>query len=741
MKNKTLQRFLLSHIAIELIVLISIIPFIVFALQSEQEKQVTKSYNLLQSDIKALSAEFIAAENMSASMHRNPMVLEVINMRGELSGTQYYRASEARKTWYTMSNLQLLRNNYVFFSGNEVVFSPERIFFSWEDFYDYWMRYENVDYVGWRERLEQTMRRAQRVFDPAEQVFTYAANGQSASRSMISYNIPIANLANSAMIVCHIDTQELHTALRFDSLLPESFLCLYDANNTLLYSCNDPYAVTPQTEEITELLIDSSRYQIFTVRDEASGLCYVIGTPAAFFTHSFVSSFGVLFVYTILALLVASALSIFLSYRQYSPIKEVYAFFKQHSDVPVSDTGDEYRYFLHSYKELLHSNQSIRKTIVDYDAALTTRAMEDLLCGHYRNEQEMKKLCDRVTLPQAWRVCNAVLEPQNLEAGKDVMGVISVKLMEMLEKCWKEELLIHPLSEKRLLSVIPTQEDGSAVSIAEKLSHLVHNIRSETGVEVFFAVSDMYQQPEKLTQAYEESKSILGCRHACEGNVLFSEDVEKPDEIPLLTTAASGKLREYVLAGDATRCAEFIRSYLQNRYLHEHDYSQLFFGIRGIFIQLTADTPPGEMSDLPFYITNRPRDEQTNELVEAGTALCARFSDRKKSHNEDLKNRLLAYLEEHYTDPEIYGKSVASAFSISEKYLYSFFKEQTGINFASYLENLRLTQATQLLDNSKFTVNEIAKMVGFNSPNTFYKAFRRVYGTPPSAYRDLPKAR
>ena len=44
------------------------------------------------------------------------------------------------------------------------------------------------------------------------------------------------------------------------------------------------------------------------------------------------------------------------------------------------------------------------------------------------------------------------------------------------------------------------------------------------------------------------------------------------------------------------------------------------------------------------------------------------------------------------------------------------------------------------MDNSQFTVNEIANMVGFNSPNTFYKAFRRMYGIAPTAYRNTPKA-
>lgn len=742
MMKKTLRKILFSHFAIEVIVLLTIIPFIVFTLRSEREKHVDASYSLIYSDINAISAEFAAVENMIGSIHLNPSIENVIHTEGDLTGIQRYHASEARKIWYsTTTSWNILRKNYIYFARNEVVFSPDRIFFSWDESYGYWLHYENVEYDQWRECLERKMQASRRSFSPAKQVFIYASNGKAEYVNTITYSFPFVDTFNSGIVVCLIDVQELLDDLRFDSMLTDSFLCLYDVNDTLLLSYKAPYAVTEQKEGISEMFISGVGYHVFTIKDAVSGLTYVIGTPSTFFNRDFISSFGVLFGYTIIALLLASAVSILLTMRQYSPIKEVYSFFKQHSSVPSSTeyANDEYQYFLNSYKELLQSNRSIRKTIADYDAALTTRAMEDLLYGRYQNEREMQKMCTRVALPDIWRACNVVLE-SDYALEKTAMGVISVTLVEILEKSWKEKLLIHPLSEKRLLFIIPTQADGSAISIAERLNTVAHTLRSDTGAEAFFAVSDVYSQPEDLAHAYEETKSILGCRHALKGNILFPEDVERNNELPILTMAASNKLREYVMAGDTTRSEEFIRSYLQNRYLRDRDYGQLFSSIRGILLQIAADSKSGEEDDLPFFTPTCSRDEQTSELVDACLTLCSSFSDHRKSYNEKLKNDLLSYLEENYADPDVYGKSVAEHFSISEKYLSTFFREQTGVGFSSYLENLRLTQAAQLLDNSQFTVNEIANMVGFNSPNTFYKAFRRMYGIAPTAYRNTPKA-
>ena len=740
--NKTLRKILFSHITIAVIVLLTIIPLICFTLRSEMEKQVKASYSLVSGDINAISASFSAAESMISSLHRNPSIKSMIKLDGELTGAQRYHAAEARKTWYaTTASWNILRSNYVYFARNEIVFSPDRIFFSWRDSYDYWMHYENVDYEQWREYLEREMQASRRGFHPAGQVFTYAANGKSGYAETITYSFPFVDPFNSGMVVCLIDVQELLNKLRFDSMLTDSFLCLYDASGQLLLSHKAPFAVTAQAENISRMRISGTSHHVFTISDTASGLTYVIGTPSAFFSREFISSFGVLFGYTIAAFLMAFVVSVLLTKRQYSPIKEVYSFFKQHSSVPSSTeyVKDEYQYFLTSYKELLQSNRSIRNTIADYDAALTTRAMEDLLYGRYKNERDMQKLCARIALPDMWRACNVVLDSE-CAVEKAALGVISVTLVDMLEKSWKEKLLIHPLSEKRLLFIIPTGQDGSAVSIAERLNTIVHTLRSDTGIEAFFAISDVYCQPEDMAHAYEETKSILGCRHAVNNNVLFPEDVERSDELPILTMAASNKLREYVMAGDTTRSEEFIRSYLQNRYLRDRDYGQLFSSIRGILLQIAADTSSIDEDELPFFTPTAPRDEQTGELIAACHVLCSSFTDRRKSYNEQLKNDLLTYLEENYADPDVYGKSVAAHFSISEKYLSTFFREQTGVGFSSYLENLRLTQAAHLLDDSQFTVNEIANMVGFNSPNTFYKAFRRMYGIAPSAYRNTPRA-
>jgi two-component system response regulator YesN len=75
--------------------------------------------------------------------------------------------------------------------------------------------------------------------------------------------------------------------------------------------------------------------------------------------------------------------------------------------------------------------------------------------------------------------------------------------------------------------------------------------------------------------------------------------------------------------------------------------------------------------------------------------------------------------------------SVALHFNLAEKYFSRFFKEQVGENFSCYLEKIRMRQAKVLLACKKKTIQEIAEQVGYQNTNTFYKAFKRIYGVSP----------
>jgi AraC-like DNA-binding protein len=108
----------------------------------------------------------------------------------------------------------------------------------------------------------------------------------------------------------------------------------------------------------------------------------------------------------------------------------------------------------------------------------------------------------------------------------------------------------------------------------------------------------------------------------------------------------------------------------------------------------------------------------------------------KRSHNTALIREIESYLEANYGDPSMGLYAVASRFGISETYLSHFFKEQTGINFATRLQALRIKEAANLLVKTAVPVKEVARRVGYGTYTTFARVFRTTYGMSASEYRE-----
>jgi YesN/AraC family two-component response regulator len=115
--------------------------------------------------------------------------------------------------------------------------------------------------------------------------------------------------------------------------------------------------------------------------------------------------------------------------------------------------------------------------------------------------------------------------------------------------------------------------------------------------------------------------------------------------------------------------------------------------------------------------------------------ICSRINDQKKSHNTDLKEEMLEYIDSKFMDSNLCLSMMSMHFDLTEVYTSHFFKEQTGENFSIYLERLRINQAQELLTDTTLTIEDIAGRTGYNSSHAFRRAYKRVNGIVPTAAR------
>ena len=99
------------------------------------------------------------------------------------------------------------------------------------------------------------------------------------------------------------------------------------------------------------------------------------------------------------------------------------------------------------------------------------------------------------------------------------------------------------------------------------------------------------------------------------------------------------------------------------------------------------------------------------------------------------KSWLEAFLEANYSNPKLRFEDVMRHFRFSESYGHKLFKKHLGMPFRMCLRNVRLTKAEEALQNTSYTLSEIAYLCGFASLSTFSKVFKEKYGVSPTTYR------
>jgi AraC-like DNA-binding protein len=101
--------------------------------------------------------------------------------------------------------------------------------------------------------------------------------------------------------------------------------------------------------------------------------------------------------------------------------------------------------------------------------------------------------------------------------------------------------------------------------------------------------------------------------------------------------------------------------------------------------------------------------------------------------------RALALIHESFADDWTI-ESLGRAVGLSRSAFAARFTSMVGEPPQQYLLRWRMTRAAELLAAGAASVGEIAAQVGYDSEASFHRAFRRVLGEPPGAYRRRRRA-
>lgn len=92
------------------------------------------------------------------------------------------------------------------------------------------------------------------------------------------------------------------------------------------------------------------------------------------------------------------------------------------------------------------------------------------------------------------------------------------------------------------------------------------------------------------------------------------------------------------------------------------------------------------------------------------------------------------YMQEHLSE-EVSLHILLEEFHLNSQYISQLFKNEIGVNFLTYLTNIRMEHAKKLLLSTSLSIAEVSEQSGYGDYRVFTKVFKKSEGITPSQYR------
>ena len=167
-------------------------------------------------------------------------------------------------------------------------------------------------------------------------------------------------------------------------------------------------------------------------------------------------------------------------------------------------------------------------------------------------------------------------------------------------------------------------------------------------------------------------------------------------------------------------------------------------GVVNLMASSLGDLPSGvedsvrHAFDIHSLRTVPSLDGMLARIQSALSSLASDVSEEKDLSSGTKDLQFVDYVNANITDPSLSISVIADHFDMSPSYFSKRFKKASGENLLDYIHRERLRLAKEIMsERPDATLKEICDLVGYASPLTINRAFRKYEGITPSDYRSL----
>jgi AraC-like DNA-binding protein/ligand-binding sensor protein len=314
---------------------------------------------------------------------------------------------------------------------------------------------------------------------------------------------------------------------------------------------------------------------------------------------------------------------------------------------------------------------------------------------------------------------------RGLHRAREVVAEVAPSTLAVIER---DKLIV-------LWSDLPQVESG--------VRRLLQALRA-TGLRVAIGVGRPCDAERPVWQSYHEAEMALGYRFLSDEPIVFLEQVERHGRRSDLIPSALQNLALIIRLGDGARAQQIVHTLVQE--LGREPYSAawaLDCGVEILSLMIHELREAGNKSDalpgiLRHFLNSAERAASTQDILVLLEASAAHLIGHAKgaAHNTaDLVERVCDHVQRHLAEPVSLERLCAEALFVSPDHFSRTFQRVKGIRFKQWVLQQRIEQAKQLLALTDETIASLAVRCGFDHHAYFCRAFRKVSGMTPTAYR------
>ncbi|MEF2243689.1 helix-turn-helix domain-containing protein [Paenibacillus sp. GXUN7292] len=260
-------------------------------------------------------------------------------------------------------------------------------------------------------------------------------------------------------------------------------------------------------------------------------------------------------------------------------------------------------------------------------------------------------------------------------------------------------------------------------------------------------VSSIHPLWSSIPKCYDEAKESLEYKLVLGSNQVIAYDaIKQPKNEFYYPLDLERQIINWIGSGDYEEAAEILQKVLIANFAEGTLSLQmgklLMFELLGTMLRAVEQFQLGTReimdvkSELVTHITNcETMAEMEEAILSFLKTICDYLQQKKKSHNTDLKSRIVEYVLDNLSDLNISLTSIGLEFDINPTYLSRFFKEQTGENFIDFVNQRRVEKTKQLLMDTDEPIQAIAEQCGFANSQSLLRVFKKYEGITPGQFR------